>query len=120
MLAGIVVNNAIVMVDYINVRRKTEDREQAILNAGPIRLRPIMMTTLTTVLGLLPLSLGIGDGAEAQQPMAVVVIGGLLFSTILTLVIIPVVYSIFDDIKNWIKGGIRRILYRNEESVSVE
>ncbi|WP_027340347.1 efflux RND transporter permease subunit [Halonatronum saccharophilum] len=120
MLAGIVVNNAIVMVDYINIRRKKEERQEAILNAGPIRLRPIMMTTLTTVLGLLPLSLGIGDGAEAQQPMAVVVIGGLLFSTILTLIVIPVIYSILDDITSWIKGKVKRVLYKSEDGLSVK
>lgn len=97
MLAGIVVNNAIVLVEYINVRRRSgESIEEAILNAGPIRLRPILMTTLTTVLGLLPLALGIGDGAEMQAPMATVVIGGLMLSTLLTLVFIPVLYTIFD------------------------
>lgn len=98
MLSGIVVNNAIVLIDYINIRRnRGEDRKEAILNAGPIRLRPILMTTLTTALGLVPLSLGIGDGAETQAPMATVVIGGLLLSTLLTLVFIPVIYTILDD-----------------------
>ncbi|WP_206811053.1 efflux RND transporter permease subunit [Paradesulfitobacterium ferrireducens] len=104
MLAGIVVNNAIVLVDYINTRRKRgEERSEAIVNAGPIRLRPILMTTLTTVLGLIPLSLGIGDGAEAQQPMAVAVIGGLSLSTLLTLVVVPVVYTLFDDLTAFLK-----------------
>ncbi|TDX52671.1 efflux RND transporter permease subunit [Orenia marismortui] len=115
MLAGIVVNNAIVLIDYINHRREEESRKEAILNAGPIRLRPIMMTTLTTILGLSPMALGIGKGAEAQQPMAVVVVGGLLFSTILTLVIIPTIYSIIDDISTWIKGKLRRLLHGREE-----
>lgn len=104
MLAGIVVNNAIVLVDYINTRREKESKEEAILNAGPIRFRPIMMTALTTLLGLFPLALGFGEGSEAQQPMAVVVIGGLLFSTILTLVIVPAIYSIFDDFGQFIKN----------------
>jgi HAE1 family hydrophobic/amphiphilic exporter-1 len=99
MLAGIVVNNAIVLVDYINtLRGRGMDRLEAILKAGPTRLRPILMTTLTTILGLIPLALGIGEGAEAQAPMATVVIGGLTTSTILTLVIIPVIYTLFDDI----------------------
>lgn len=99
MLAGIVVNNAIVLVDYINtLRGRGMDRREAILKAGPTRLRPILMTTLTTILGLIPLALGIGEGAEAQAPMATVVIGGLTTSTILTLVIIPVIYTLFDDI----------------------
>jgi HAE1 family hydrophobic/amphiphilic exporter-1 len=98
-LVGIVVNNAIVLVDYINKRRSLgEERREAILNAGPIRLRPILMTAMTTVLGLLPLSLGIGQGSEMQKPMAVVVIGGLLLSTVLTLVYVPVVYTLIDDV----------------------
>ncbi|WP_432406622.1 efflux RND transporter permease subunit [Wukongibacter sp. M2B1] len=109
MLAGIVVNNAIVLVDYVNTRRKSgEDRKEAIINAGPIRLRPILMTTLTTALGLLPLALGIGEGAETQAPMATVVIGGLLLSTLLTLVFIPVLYTIFDDLNSFIKRKILR------------
>lgn len=100
MLAGIVVNNAIVLIDYIDIRRsRGEERTEAILNSGPRRLRPIFMTTLTTILGLIPMALGIGDGAEMQAPLATVVIGGLLYSTVLTLVYIPVLYSIFDDLK---------------------
>ncbi len=96
-LAGIVVNNAIVLVDYINtLRSQGVNREEAIVKAGNTRLRPILMTTLTTVLGLVPLALRKGEGAELQSPMATTVIGGLLFSTILTLVIIPVLYTLFD------------------------
>lgn len=103
-LAGIVVNNAIVLVDYINTRRsKGESRKEAIINAGPIRLRPILMTALTTILGLFPLALGIGEGAELEAPLATVVIGGLLLSTLLTLVFIPVMYTIFDDVANFLK-----------------
>lgn len=99
MLTGIVVNNAIVLVDYINVlRSRGVDRDEAILKAGPVRLRPILMTTLTTVLGLLPMALGFGEGSEVQAPLATAVIGGLLFSTVLTLVIIPVMYTIVDDL----------------------
>ncbi|WHH60872.1 efflux RND transporter permease subunit [Petroclostridium sp. X23] len=105
MLAGIVVNNAIVLVDYVNTLRATGmERREAILKAGPTRLRPILMTTLTTILGLLPMALGIGEGAEMQAPMATVVIGGLITSTILTLVIIPVIYTLFDDIGMKIKN----------------
>lgn len=101
LLAGIVVNNAIVLIDYINTRRKTgEERNEAVLNAGPIRLRPILMTTLTTVLGLVPMTLGIGEGAELSSSMGTVVIAGLSLSTLLTLVFIPVVYTIFDDRSN--------------------
>lgn len=107
LLAGIVVNNAIVLVDYINILRKRGmDRNAAIEKAGPTRLRPILMTALTTILGLLPLALGIGEGSESQAPMATAVIGGLLFSTLLTLVLVPVVYTLFDDLGNriWRRG----------------
>lgn len=94
-LAGVVVNNAIVLVDTIN-RRRAEglDPDAAVGEAGRMRLRPILITTATTVLGLLPLSLGLGAGSEIQQPLAITVIGGLSSSTLLTLVIIPVVYSL--------------------------
>lgn len=97
MLAGIVVNNAIVLVDLINqLRREGLDRTAAIIEAGRARLRPILMTTLTTTLGLLPMALGFGEGAEVRAPMAITVIGGLIVSTLLTLVVIPVVYSLLD------------------------
>ncbi|GAW29482.1 efflux RND transporter permease subunit [Carboxydocella sp. ULO1] len=102
MLVGIVVSNAIVLVDYINIlRERGKDRWTAILEAGHTRLRPILMTTLTTVLGMIPLALGIGEGAEAEAPLATVVVGGLTTSTILTLVFVPVVYTLFDDVRNW-------------------
>jgi HAE1 family hydrophobic/amphiphilic exporter-1 len=108
-LVGIVVNNAIVLVDYINNRRqKGEDRNAAIMKAGPIRIRPIMMTALTTILGLVPMSLGIGEGAELTQSMGVVVIGGLTLSTVLTLVIVPVMYTIFDDITEFFKKKFKK------------
>jgi len=104
MLMGIVVNNAIVLVDYINtLRRRGMERAEAIVQAGPTRLRPILMTTLTTVLGLVPLALGIGEGAEAQAPMATVVVGGLTMSTLFTLVFVPVVYTIMDDASQWFR-----------------
>lgn len=98
-LVGIVVNNAIVLVDYINIlRRRGLAREEAILRAGPRRLRPILMTALTTVLGMVPLALGLGEGGEAQAPMATVIVGGLLTSTFLTLVVVPVVYTLIEDL----------------------
>lgn len=97
-LAGIVVNNAIVLIDFINqLREKGIARNEAIIKAGPARLRPILMTTLTTVLGLIPLSLGLGEGGELAAPMGTAVIGGLTISTLLTLIVIPVVYTIFED-----------------------
>ncbi|MEL7655092.1 MAG: efflux RND transporter permease subunit, partial [Bacillota bacterium] len=98
MLSGIVVNNSILLIDFINKNKLVySTREEAILNAGRFRIRPIVMTMLTTSLGLLPLSFGIGSGGELQAPMGITVIGGLIFSTIITLVIVPVFYSIMDD-----------------------
>lgn len=97
LLAGIVVNNGIVLITSVNQRRGAGlARREAILDAGRTRLRPILMTTLTTVLGLLPLMLGVGEGAEVQRPMAITVIGGLSLATLLTLFVIPVVYTLFD------------------------
>ena len=97
MLAGIVVNNAIVLVDLINqLREQGKERLDAILEAGSARLRPILMTSLTTALGLMPMAMGFGEGSEVRTPMAITVIGGLTVSTFLTLVVIPVVYSLMD------------------------
>ena len=97
MLAGIVVNNAIVLVDTTNrLRREGARKIDALKQAGELRLRPILMTTSTTVLGLLPMAVGVGEGSELRAPMAITVIGGLLASTVLTLLIIPAVYSVLD------------------------
>ena len=97
MLAGIVVNNAIVLIDLINqLRERGMEKIQAIIEGGKSRLRPILMTTLTTTLGLLPLAMGFGEGSELRSPMAITVIGGLIISTLLTLVVIPVMYSLMD------------------------
>jgi HAE1 family hydrophobic/amphiphilic exporter-1 len=97
MLAGIVVNNAIVLIDRINqLRTSGLEKTAAIIEAAQSRLRPILMTTLTTSLGLLPMAIGLGEGAEIRTPMAVTVIYGLLFATLLTLFFIPVIYSLFD------------------------
>ena len=100
MLAGIVVNNAILLVDTTNLLRRRDNMslEDAVREAGRRRLRPILMTTLTTVLGLLPLALGFGEGGENQAPLARAVIGGLLSSTMITLFFIPAVYSIAESI----------------------
>ncbi|MAL17918.1 MAG: acriflavin resistance protein [Balneola sp.] len=100
MLVGIVVNNAIVLVDYINLMRREKNMPvlEAVIEAGRLRLRPILMTTLTTVLGLLPLSFGLGAGAEIQASLARVVIGGLTASTLVTLIFIPVVYITTDQL----------------------
>lgn len=96
-LSGIMVNNAILLVDYTNkLRRAGQARRAALLQAGQVRLRPILMTTLTTVLGLIPMALGWGEGAEIRAPMAIAVMGGLLFSALLTLFFIPAVYELVD------------------------
>ncbi len=97
LLAGIVVNNAIVLIDLINqMRERGMEKYEAIMEGAKSRLRPILMTTLTTTLGLLPLAIGFGDGAELRAPMGITVIGGLLVSTLLTLIVIPVMYSVMD------------------------
>lgn len=95
MLMGIIVNNGIVLIDYINqVRLEGMDKRAAIIEGGAVRLRPVIMTTLTTVLGLIPLALGIGVGSEMMQPVAVVCIGGLVYGTLMTLFVIPVMYDL--------------------------
>ncbi len=99
MLIGIVVKNGILLVDYTNhLRERGMPRDEAILTAGPTRLRPILMTTLAAILGMLPLALGLGSGSEMYVPLATSVIGGLATSTLLTLFIVPTVYTIFDDL----------------------
>jgi HAE1 family hydrophobic/amphiphilic exporter-1 len=97
MLAGIVVNNAIVLIDAVNQRRRQGlAKAEALVSAGRDRLRPILMTSATTILGLLPMALGLGEGAELRAPLAITVIGGLTVATLLTLFVIPVVYSLLD------------------------
>jgi hydrophobic/amphiphilic exporter-1 (mainly G- bacteria), HAE1 family len=97
MLAGIVVKNAIVLIDHVNQRRREGlSKHDALVEAGRVRLRPILMTTLTTILGLIPMALGLGEGAEIRAPMAVTVIGGLTVSTVLTLIVIPTMYFVLD------------------------
>jgi len=107
MLEGIVVNNAILLVDHTNLLRRKAGLplREAIEEAGRRRLRPILMTAMTTIIGLMPLALGLGEGGEAQAPMARAVIGGLLSSTLITLVFVPVVYSIFERLKPGTTSG---------------
>jgi HAE1 family hydrophobic/amphiphilic exporter-1 len=106
MLAGIVVSNAILLVDYTNILRRRDGLplREAVEVAGRTRLRPILMTSLATVLGLVPMALGIGEGAELQAPLARVVIGGLIASTMVTLLLVPSVYTLFEE--GW--KGLRR------------
>ena len=97
LLVGIVVNNAIVLIDRVNnLRAAGLSKHDAIVTGANQRLRPILMTTLTTILGLLPMAIGLGEAAELRTPMAITVIGGLAISTLLTLVVIPVVYDLVD------------------------
>ncbi|MCX6325477.1 MAG: efflux RND transporter permease subunit [Bacteroidia bacterium] len=106
MLGGIAVNNAILLIDRINqLRENGMKKKEAIVLGGMQRIRPILMTSLTTILALLPLTIGIGDSASLRAPMALAVIGGLVSSTLLTLVVIPCVYWVFDSFSNWLKGA---------------
>ena len=97
MLIGMVVNNAILLVEFINQNKEIMDRNEAIAQAGSVRLRPILMTTLTTVLGMVPMATGIGEGTATMAPMAIAMIGGMIASTVITLFLIPVLYAIVDD-----------------------
>lgn len=99
MLVGIVVNNSIVLIDYINkLRKKGMERKEAIILGGKTRLRPILMTMFTTVLALVPMALGVGEGSELRAPMAITIIGGLTSSTFLSLIIVPIFYTFLDDL----------------------
>ncbi len=99
MLVGIVVNNAILLVEFINQNKKIMGRDDAITQAGQARMRPILMTTLTTVLGMVPMAMGIGEGMEMMAPMGISIIGGLIASTIVTLFLVPILYAIVDDME---------------------
>jgi len=106
MLGGIAVNNAIILIDRINqLRENGMPKKEAIVLAGTQRIRPILMTSLTTILALLPLTIGIGESASLRAPMAMAVIGGLVSSTLLTLVVIPCVYWVLDSLSKWLTGA---------------
>lgn len=105
LLMGLVKKNAILLVDYTNtLRERGMSRREAILQAGPVRLRPILMTTFAMVFGMLPVALGLGEGAETRSPMGIAVIGGLLTSLFLTLVVVPAAYDLSDDLLEIFKG----------------
>jgi HAE1 family hydrophobic/amphiphilic exporter-1 len=115
MLMGLVTKNAILLVDYTKIlRSEGMDRRNAVITAGRTRLRPIMMTTLAMIFGMLPLALGLGAGAEMRAPMGRAVIGGLITSTLLTLLVVPVVYTILDDLGSWLQ---RKWVGNNHNSV---
>ncbi len=100
LLVGIVVNNGIILIDFIKQEREQGmEKKEAVINAGPLRLRAILMTAVSTIVGAVPVALGVSEGAEFRQPMAIAIIGGLATSTLLTLFVVPVVYLILDDLK---------------------
>ena len=104
MLAGIIVNNGIVMVDYINqLRKEGMSKKEAIIESGKTRLRPILMTALTTILSMSTMAFGMGDGSEMMQPMAIVTEGGLVYGTLLTLVVVPCIYDAFNREKSMVE-----------------
>ena len=104
MLAGIIVNNGIVLVDYMNqLRREGMSKKEAIVEAGKTRLRPVLMTALTTILAMLTMALGLGEGAEMMQPMAIVEVGGLVYGTLLTLFVVPCLYDAFNRDKSMVE-----------------
>ena len=104
MLAGVIVNNGIVLIEYITQARQAGKlKREAIVEAGVIRLRPILMTALTTILAMVPASLGFGEGAETMQPMSITMVGGLVYGTLLTLIVIPCVYDLFTKEKNMVE-----------------
>jgi HAE1 family hydrophobic/amphiphilic exporter-1 len=119
MLMGLVVKNAILLVDNANERRAAGvDRWNALVDAGVVRLRPIMMTTLAMIAGMMPVALAMGEGGGFRAPMARAVIGGLITSTMLTLVVVPVAYTYFDDFGSWVK---RHVVSRGrEEEIAAE
>ena len=104
MLAGVIVNNGIVLIEYITqARQEGKLKKEAIVEAGITRLRPILMTALTTILAMIPASLGLGEGASMMQPMSITMVGGLVYGTILTLIVIPCVYDLFTKEKSMVE-----------------
>jgi HAE1 family hydrophobic/amphiphilic exporter-1 len=104
MLMGLVTKNAILLIDYANqVRKEGLQRTEALLEAAHVRLRPILMTTLAMVFGMVPLAFGLAEGSEQRAPMGQAVIGGIITSSILTLVVVPVIYTYIDDFAGWLK-----------------
>lgn len=109
-LLGLTSKNAILIVDYINqLRRSGFQRDDAILKAAPVRLRPILMTTVATLLGMVPIAIGWGAGAELRSPMAIAIMGGLITSTLLSLIVIPVLYALLDNFQTWLNKTVRKI-----------
>jgi len=109
LLVGLVTKNSILLVEFANQQRaQGVSPHDAMLQAGIVRLRPILMTAFSTIAGIIPIAIGFGAGAESRRPMGVAVVGGMLTSTFLTLVIIPVVYTIFSDVGTWTRHALKR------------
>jgi multidrug efflux pump subunit AcrB len=106
LLAGIVVNNAILLVEFVEGFRHERGVpvEQAVVEAGVVRMRPILMTTLTTLVGMAPLALGLGEGSELMRPLAIAVVGGIAFSTLLTLFVVPCAYVVLHGIGDRVRA----------------
>lgn len=116
LLAGVVVNNAIVLIDFIQLTiERGSNRTEAVLESCRTRLRPILMTTMTTVLGMLPLSLGIGEGSEVYRGMAITVMCGLTFSTLLTLVVIPILFTLVEDFIEKVANFLKKLFNKKAE-----
>jgi HAE1 family hydrophobic/amphiphilic exporter-1 len=115
MLLGLAAKNSILLVDYaIELESSGVSQRQALIEACRERARPIIMTTVAMAAGMLPTALALGKGAEFRQPMAVAVIGGLITSTVLSLVLVPVVYEVIDDFENWLKPKLARFITPKE------
>ncbi|HYB13411.1 MAG TPA: efflux RND transporter permease subunit, partial [Myxococcota bacterium] len=113
MLMGLVMKNGILLVDYSNtVRLRGGSARSAVLEAGPARLRPVLMTTTAMVFGMLPVAFGKGDGSEFHAPMGIISIGGMASSTFLTLLVVPVVYTLVDDAQHWAEARVRALRAR--------
>jgi len=110
-LLGLVTKNAILLIDYTNTLRERDGlaKDDALKRAGPVRLRPILMTTCAMIFGMLPAAIGTGSGSESRQPMAIAIIGGLVSSTLLTLLVVPAVYSLLDQFREWVREKVFRL-----------
>jgi HAE1 family hydrophobic/amphiphilic exporter-1 len=119
LLMGIVMKNSILLVDYTNtLRARGRSLYKAVLEAGPVRMRPVLMTAVSTVFGMLPVALSTGDGAEWRNPMGLISIGGLTASTFLTLLVVPVVYTLVDDAGAWVARMVRALRPARAERIS--
>jgi HAE1 family hydrophobic/amphiphilic exporter-1 len=120
MLFGLVTKNSILLVDYANqLRAEGLDKVEAMRRAAPIRMRPVLMTAISMIFGVLPAALGLGPGAENRRPMAVATAAGMMSSTMLTLLVVPVFYIVLDDAVEWLKRLPRRLLRRAEPAAEL-